>query len=150
MWNLYTPVHKHPKRGLLKFKIIWCSRWFCNPPFFFVLGCLMLYLRLPKGCCFSISDDLYCSFKESTDEGTSFGCVTERDVSVYIGHVYFIPSLLLLTLSKFHHHILRLTTYVTVFCCLQDQMSIVYVGLACNVISLLLLIPSCGIFLSFR
>ena len=32
---------------------------FCNPPLFW--GCVLLYLRLPKGGCCSISDDLSCS-----------------------------------------------------------------------------------------
>ena len=40
-------------------KIIWCSGWFCNTPPYF-LGCVLLYLRLPKGGCCSISDDLTC------------------------------------------------------------------------------------------
>ena len=41
-------------------KIIWCSRWFCKPPPKF-WGCVLLYLRSPKGGCCSISDDLSCS-----------------------------------------------------------------------------------------
>ena len=32
---------------------------FVNPPF---LGCVLLYLRSPKGGCCSISDDLTCSW----------------------------------------------------------------------------------------
>ena len=43
-------------------KIIWCFRWFCNPPPLF-WGSVLLYLRSPKGGCCSISDDLPCSHK---------------------------------------------------------------------------------------
>ena len=44
-------------------KIIWCSRWFCKapPPPNPFYGCVLLYLRSPKGGCCSISDDLSCS-----------------------------------------------------------------------------------------
>ena len=41
-------------------KIIWCSRWFCNPPPLF-WGSVLLYLRSPTDGCCSISDDLSCS-----------------------------------------------------------------------------------------
>ena len=42
-------------------KNLWCSRWFCTPPPLF-WGCVLLYLRSPKGGYCSISDDLSCSF----------------------------------------------------------------------------------------
>ena len=41
-------------------KIIWCSGWFCTPPPRLFWGCVLLYLRSPKGGCCSISDDLSC------------------------------------------------------------------------------------------
>ena len=47
--------------------IMWCIRWFCNPPPPPLLwGCEWLYLRSPKGSCCSISDDLSCSVQVRT------------------------------------------------------------------------------------
>ena len=60
------------------------SRWFCNPPPL-IWGCVLLYLRLPRGGCCSISDDLSCSFKHSK------GCL-DLSNSRYKFHICASPS----------------------------------------------------------
>ena len=47
-------------------KIIWWSPWFCSPPPL-IWGSALLYLRSPKGGCYSISEDLSCSSNKKYD-----------------------------------------------------------------------------------
>ena len=54
-------------------KIKWCSLWFCNPPPLF-WGCVLLYLRSPKGGCCSKSDDLSCSWSCRKSLNWALGC----------------------------------------------------------------------------
>ena len=72
----YLSPPKKRKWDLLWGKIIWCPRWFCNPPPLFG-GCILHYLRSPKGGCCSISDDMSCTcsflFVSSIDKDIAYG-----------------------------------------------------------------------------
>ena len=57
--NLFTGTKVSFPKQLLIWRLY--SRWFCNlPPFW---GCVLFYLRSPKGGCCSILDDFSCSFQ---------------------------------------------------------------------------------------
>ena len=47
--------------GRMGVKIIWCFRWFSNPPPL-IWGSVLLYMRSPKGGCCPLYDDLSCSY----------------------------------------------------------------------------------------
>ena len=57
--KLIASLNGHRVHRFIICLILWCSRWFYNPPV--IWGSALLYLRSPKGGCCSVSDDLPCS-----------------------------------------------------------------------------------------
>ena len=92
---------KHEHYGILRptsyvVKIIWCYRWFYNPPFHLRL-CIAL-LAVAVGGCYSISDILYCQKRVGIRCLSSYRCCAHcqcRMVYLFNIHAYssiFMPS----------------------------------------------------------